>query len=206
MIKLIKTITESIQHWYLPMIIGLLFMALGVYIFTVPLETYITLSFAFSISFIIAGLIEAFFSISNHKSIDGWGWYLVGGLINLIVGILLLSNPNVSIAILPFYVAFTLLFKSIQGLGISFDMKTYGILSWGNVAITSIIGILCSILLLNFPIFTGLSLTIFTALAFISVGISSVIVSLNLKKLKDIPQTMSSELSSKIEEIKQLLK
>lgn len=199
---ILETITRSIKHWYIPLIIGIILIALGIYVFTVPVETYLALAVLFSISFIVKGILDIFFSIQNHKILQGWGWYLVGGLLSLAVGIILSIYPGISIVTLPFAVGFALLFFSFLLLGSSFEMKSLGILSWGNAAIVSVLGIIFSFMLIVSPLFSGISLVTLTGLSFILTGISSIVFSVNLKKAKRIPEKLSSELKNKIAEIK----
>lgn len=203
MSTLFQTISNAVKHWYVPLIFGIIFLVCGIYIFTVPLETYVSLSILFSISFLVSGILEIFFSIQNNKSLQGWGWFLVDGLLSTAIGVYLIANPGVSLAVLPFVVGFTLLFRSFQLLGFSFDMKSLKILKWGNVALTSVVGILFSLLLISSPIFTGMSLVTLTALAFIFVGISSILLSLDIKKLKNFPEKISKELKERIESLRQ---
>ena len=169
------------MHWYIPLIIGILLIATGVYVFTVPLETYLTLSVLFSISFIIKGLMDIFFSIRNHKILQGWGWYLVGGLLSLAGGIILFIYPVISITILPFVVGFTLLFLSFLLMGYSFEMKSLGILRWGNAAILSTFGVIFSFMLIVSPLISGISLVVITGLSFIFIGVSSIALSFDLR-------------------------
>ncbi|MDZ7635625.1 MAG: DUF308 domain-containing protein [Bacteroidales bacterium] len=157
-----QTITRSVKHWYIPLIIGIILIAAGIYVFTVPLETYLTLSVLFSISFIVIGLLNIFFSIRNRKILHGWGWYLVGGLLSLAAGIILSIYPGISIVILPFVVGFTLLFLSLLLMGYSFDMKSMGILNWGYAAILSVFGVLFSFMLIVSPLISGISLVTIT--------------------------------------------
>ncbi|OAZ05354.1 HdeD family acid-resistance protein [Flavobacterium succinicans] len=206
MSNLLQHLTNTIKYWYVPLIIGIIFILLGIYIFSTPIETYLTLSILFSISFIVSGLFEILFSIQNKDIIQGWGWYLVGGLLTLLIGIYLQVNPEISIAILPFYVGFTMLFRSFQLLGYSFDLKELNDSKWSNVTLLSIAGILFAFLLLANPVFTGLSLVSLTALTFIFVGIASSMLSFRLKKIKDIPKTVSSDLKDKINNLKTEIK
>ena len=97
MTQIFKTITNTVKHWYLSMFVGILFIILGIYVFTVPLETYVTLSYIFSISFLVSGILDIYFSISNRNSLSGWGWQLALGIMTLYIGIYLLANPAVSI-------------------------------------------------------------------------------------------------------------
>lgn len=202
MAKFFKTIHRSVKHWYIPAVIGVLLIILGIYISTVPLSTYLVLTTLFSISFLASGILEIFFSVQNKESLDGWGWYLTGGILSTLIGIILIIRPEVSAAMLPFYIGFSLMFRSFQGLGLAFDLKEYGIVSWGNLALLSVLGIVFSLLLITYPLFTGLSLVFLTAFSFISVGIAAVILSFNLKKLKNLPSKMSNEFKEKIEDIK----
>ncbi len=201
MITLLKSIRNALKHWYISLIIGLLFIALGIYIFFVPLETYLTLSLVFCLSFVASGILDIYFSIENRKILSNWGWYFVGGLLSLAIGIYLFIYPNISINILPYIVGFTLLFRSFQLLGFSFELKELKLLNWGNLALTSVLGIIFSILLLASPSFTAISLVILTALAFIFVGISSITLSFNLKKIKDYPYKKNNELKTKLESL-----
>jgi uncharacterized membrane protein HdeD (DUF308 family) len=197
-----QTITRSVKHWYIPLIIGIILVAAGIYVFTVPLETYLTLSVLFSISFIIIGLLDIFFSIRNHKILQGWGWYLVGGLLSMAGGIILSIYPAISIVILPFVVGFTLLFLSFLLLGYSFEMKSLGILNWGNAAILSVLGIIFSFMLTVRPLVSGISLVVITGVSFILIGASSIALAFDLRKVKKIPEKLGSELIDKISAIK----
>ncbi|CAN1489015.1 HdeD Uncharacterized conserved protein [Flavobacteriaceae bacterium] len=203
MTTLINQLSKTIKHWYIPMIIGILFVLFGIYIFTTPLETYVTLSVFFSFSFIVSGIFDIYFSIQNKDSLPGWGWYLVSGLLTLVIGVYLISNPLTSLTVLPFFVGFTMLFRSFQLLGYSFDLRNLKILKWGNLAIISVLGIIFAFILISNPLFAGFSIVIVTALTFLSVGISSVILSFNLKKIKDFPDKISSELKNKISAIQE---
>lgn len=201
MANLFKSLTRTIKHWYIPLILGIIFIVFGIYIFMSPAGTYAALSILFSISFIVSGIFDIFFSIRNSKVLNGWGWYLVGGILSLAIGIYLVAYPNVTMSILPFIVGFMVMFRSLQQLGFSIELKELGIIKWGNLAIASVLGIILSFMLIANPVFSGISLVILTGLAFIFVGISSIILSFNLKKVKNFPKRLSSELINKIEEL-----
>jgi uncharacterized membrane protein HdeD (DUF308 family) len=151
---------------------------------------------------LIIGLLDIFFSIRNHKILQEWGWYLVGGLLSVAGGIILSIYPGISIVILPFVVGFTLLFFSFLLMGFSFEMKSLGILNWGNAAILSVLGVIFSFMLIVRPLMSGISLVTVTGITFIITGVSSIVLSFNLRKVKKIPEKLSSELKDKIAAIK----
>ena len=41
--KIFKTIESAIKYWYLPLIVGILLIVLGIWTLTTPLESYIML-------------------------------------------------------------------------------------------------------------------------------------------------------------------
>lgn len=186
MSNMFQAVAQSVKHWYVPLIIGIMLIVIGGYIFSAPLETYLTLTVLFSVSFIAFGILEIVFSLQNSKTLSNWGWYLIGGLISLLAGIYLIIHPGISVEILPTFVALTLLFRCSLYLGISFDLRRLGILSWGNVAIASILGMILSFMLLANPLFAGLSLVTLTALSFIFSGSTSVVLAFRLKKAKEL--------------------
>jgi uncharacterized membrane protein HdeD (DUF308 family) len=113
----------------------------------------------------------------------GWGWLLVYGLINLLVGGILAYDPTISITTLPLFVGFIVLFRSVTTIGISLDSENFGIPGSGSLLWLGILGVLFAFILLWSPTFAGLSLVVWTALALIVAGIYSIYFSFLLKKL-----------------------
>ena len=108
-------------------------------------------------------------------------------------------KPDITMAILPYVVGFTVMFRSFQLLGFSFDLKDVGILGWGNLAVLSVLGIILSFMLVVNPLFSGTWIVVLTALSFIFVGSASIVLAFDLKKLKDYPEKLSADLKNKID-------
>ena len=204
--KFFKTIRNAIKYWYLPLLFGLFFVAIGIWVFKTPLESYLTLAFLFSISFIVSGLFEIVFSISNKDDLDNWGWTLTTGILTLLMGVLLVMNPGISMLTLPYYVGFVIMFRSIGAISLSLDLKSYGVLDWGTLMGIGILGVLFAFILLWNPLFAGMSVVIWTALAFIIAGIYNIYFSFKLKKLHDLPNKLSNVLMKKYEDLESEIK
>ena len=198
----LKTVVSSINHWWIPLIIGVVLAGAGVYVFATPLASYLALSLIFSISFLVSGVLQMTFAIANRKELNSWGWYLAGGILYALFGILLVSRPEISIVTLPFVVGFFVLFKSANALAWAYDLKSMGIKNWGNIAVVAVLGLIFSFILLWNPLFAGLSLVVWTGLAFLLTGCASIMLSFHLKKMKDIPGKISDDLKQRIESIK----
>lgn len=203
MTTLLKQIEQTVKHWYLPLIAGILLIIFGCYLFATPLGTFLTLGVLFSTSFLVAGIFDIYFSIANRGQLPGWGWYLTGGIFSLLTGILLLAYPSLSLNVLSLLVGFGLLFRSFYALGASFDLKDQGAPNWGWITFLSILGIISSFLLIANPLVAGLSLVYLVALSFILAGISSISLSAGLKAIRDIPDKTSGELKKRFAELKQ---
>lgn len=184
--SLFKKVKAAIDYWYIPLLVGILFVIIGFWSFATPVKAYLTLAFLFSVSFLLSGIFEIIFALSNRKKIDNWGWTLVSGIIGLGVGIVLIANPLVSVTLLPLYVGLAILFRSVMAIFMAFNLKSYSVPDWKNLLGLGILGLLFSFLLLWNPVFAGLSIVYWTAFAFIASGIFYIYFSFKLKKLHDL--------------------
>ncbi|MCW1735871.1 HdeD family acid-resistance protein [Anaerorudis cellulosivorans] len=187
-----KTIENAIKHWYLPLIVGVLLIVLGIWTLTTPLESYIMLSIVFAVGFFLSGIFEMIFAFSNkHKS---WGWSFALGLLSIIIGLLMILNPAISMATLPFYVGFMLLFYSILGISSAYEMRQYGIMDWGWLMLVAVLALIFSFMMLWNPLFAGVSIVVWTGIAFIVTGFYMIYFSTRLIKLNNLWKKMKNEL------------
>ncbi|NML21763.1 HdeD family acid-resistance protein [Pseudoflavitalea sp. G-6-1-2] len=77
--------------WYLAS--GLLGIIVGLLTFRNPFATALALLYLIAFWVLIAGIVEIVMAIRLRKEIKGEGWYIVGGLLTIIFGILILVNP-----------------------------------------------------------------------------------------------------------------
>ncbi len=181
--QIIKTTKKAIKHWYLSLILGILYILVGIWVFRTPIESYLALSVIFSVTCFISGIFEIIYSIANRKELDNWGWILAGGIIVLLLGFWLMSSPLRSIALLPFFAGFMLIFLSMTAMGFAFDMKAFAIKDWGWLLALGILGVLFSFVLFWNPLFAGLTIVFYTGCAFITIGVFRIILSFKLKHL-----------------------
>jgi uncharacterized membrane protein HdeD (DUF308 family) len=188
-----KTIKKALKHWYLLTIIGVLFILLGLYVFSTPLASYLLLATLFSLSFLASGLSELTFAYGNRKTLDHWGWFLASGLISTMIGILLLTNPALSMVTLPLYVGFGVMFKSIAGITFALSLKDHGD-EYQSLLWLGIGGMILSFILIWNPAIIGMTLVTITALIFVLLGVVAVLFSLKIKKLHDLPGKLKQKM------------
>ena len=182
----LKSLKEAIKQWYIPLIVGVFFVIVSVIVFTSPESSLLTLSFLFALSFLIGGLFEIIFSITNRYQLENWGWTLALGIITTVIGISLIIHPKLSISVLAFYIGFIILFRSISAIGFALDIKRYRGKNWGGLLTLGILGTIFSFILIWNPVFAGLF---------------SITLAFQLKRLHKSSKKLSEGLRRRFEEL-----
>lgn len=179
----IDKIDYAVKYWWLSLLLGILFIIISIYLMFTPLASYIALSILFSVSMFVSGVFEIAFAFTNRGNISSWGWYLAGGIIDLILGVFLMINPGLSMSVLPFVLAFWLMFRGFSATGYSMDLKRYGTRNWGWYMAFGILAILCSIGIIWQPGIGAFTLVYMIAYALLIIGIFRIMVAFELKNL-----------------------
>ncbi len=200
--KFFKTAENAVKHWYLPLIIGIAFIALSVWVFKTPLESFLTLGVFFSFTFLISGIFEIIFAVINRHELDNWVGTLILGIVSLFLGILLLNNPALTMRIFGLYIGFLALFRSLTAISTAIDLKRYGIPDWKNILLIGVIGVIFSTILIWNPAFAGLTIVYWVGLAILALGIINVLVALKLKRVHDLPNAVTDDMKEKMAALK----
>lgn len=179
----IDKIDYAVKYWWLSLLLGVVFILISIYLMFAPLASYIALSILFSVSMFVSGVFEIAFAFSNRGNISSWGWYLAGGIIDLILGVFLMINPGLSMSVLPFVLAFWLMFRGFSATGYSMDLKRYGTRNWGWYMAFGILAILCSIGIIWQPGIGAFTLVYMIAYALLIIGIFRIMVAFELRNL-----------------------
>jgi len=182
---ILETIQSDIKNWWLFIVKGIVFIGAGIYVFCSPLAGYIGLSVLFSIVIIISGISQIYFA-SVNSSMKGWGWTLISGILDLVIGIYLFSYPLITMATLPLFLGFWLMFRSFYLMGIAFDLKSYGITSWVGLLIGSILLLITSLLVMYFPAAGAAGIVVISGIALVVGGVLNIMLALKFKDLKNI--------------------
>lgn len=168
------------RYWWLMIIIGILSILCGIWVFQNPIESYFAMAIYFSLIFILYGINEIIQAFSNRQT-PYWGWGLVTGVIDLIIGFILLGNLLWTIDVLPYLVGIVLMFTGINYIGQASIMSSERHKSWGWVLTGGIFTLIFAFLIIFHPLFGALDLIFWTGLAFIFGGISAIVYAFALK-------------------------
>lgn len=203
--NVLSEIKRTISNWWVFLVLGILLIAGGIYVFQTPEESYITLSVFFAILILLDGISAIVFALSN-TNMDGWGWQLANGILSTFIGVVLFVHPALTMSILPLFVGFWIIMKGGMVVGVSFDLKKVNQSGWGWMLFLGLINILFGIAIIANPII-GVSFILFiTAFAFISMGISFIVLSMKLRSLKSKIKDLKENASDRFEELKNKIK
>lgn len=176
---------RTVKYWYVPLILGLVFLALGVWGLAAPAAAFVTLVMFFSIGFVSSGALEIFYAVSNRKTLKNWGWHLTGGMVTLLFGIYLLASPVLTALIFASFIGFWLLFRSVLYISNSISLKKAGEKNWRWLLAFGIVGVILSFILIGNPIVAGITVAFWAGFGLVILGLLNIVISFTVKHLKD---------------------
>jgi len=178
------TIRDGLKQWWWFLVIGILGLITGITILSKPAESYISLSILFSLIMAGTGFSQIVFAISARNDLKGWGWTLASGILDFALGSFLLIYPAITMASLPFFVGFYLLFRGFYLIGASIDLNAIGMRGWGWILTGGILLVVLGFLTMYRPGVGAIGIVAFSGTAFIVSGISSMLLAFQLKGFK----------------------
>lgn len=179
---LVENSKRAIRHWWLLLLVGVLLLAVGVAIFFYPQQSYLGLAVLFGWLMFFSGVFETALAATSRHYITGRGWMLAGGVIEIILGLILISNVAISEVALPIILGFWLLMRSFSTIGLGGDMTTLGIPGAGWTIFTGILLLLCSLWILLQPlVFGSTAVLVWVGVSLLFAGAGSCSMALQLR-------------------------
>ena len=172
--KLENTIYSSLvpenKKWWAYLLMGCLFIFIGLWIFITPIASFLSLSLFFSLALIVLGIFEMIFSIKIIREAKNWGGFFARGLFDVIIGGVLLFNPFFTTNLLPYLLAAWIMFRSVRAILFAYRLKTYGIKQWYRNLIFGTITFVFGLMIIIYLILGGHSIAYAVAVAFMTLG------------------------------------
>ena len=175
---------RAIRHWWLLMLAGLLAIAAGICVFVFPVESYVTLSILFGILMLITGAVQLIIASTSGNYLMMRGYIIVGGVLDVILGIFLCVYPGISLFLLPIMMGFWLMYHSFMIIALGGDMSTFKISGNGMMILGGILLLLLSIFVLVDPFSVGVVTVLTVAgVGLILLGVLMCAISVVLKEI-----------------------
>jgi uncharacterized membrane protein HdeD (DUF308 family) len=167
----LKNIDSNKRFWWIPVISGLFLLLFGIWFMVAPLDSFQTLTIVFGILIFLSGILEIYIVLKDVGFSFDYLSYLWGGILNILLGILLIMNPQSILVIMSILISFWLIFKGGEMIKKALENKKRNTKNWKNRLAFGIIMILIAAILLWHPQIIGFTIAIWTSLAFIIIGV-----------------------------------
>ena len=180
--NLTSKVARAVKHWWLMLIAGLLCLVMGVVVFVFPLQSYVTLSILFGVLMLLVGAIQLIVASTSSNYLTMRGYFVVGGVLDLILGIFLCIYPGVTLVVLPLMMGIWMMYNSFIIIAFGGDMETFRLGGSGLVIVGGIL-LLSVIILLN-PFGAGIpTIIIIAGIGLLVLGCLLCMLSLKLKHI-----------------------
>jgi uncharacterized membrane protein HdeD (DUF308 family) len=163
--------------WWLVLVEGIVVALLGLILLVAPGASLYFLVLLLGIYLLVAGVIRIIGIFSDSSS---WGWKLVAGVLCLIAGLAILSNPLWSTTLastwLVILVGFLAMLQGAAGLIVAFQGG-----GWGMGAL-SVLGILFGLFLVINPLIGVATLTFILAIFMLIGGVGAVVQAFRMRR------------------------
>jgi uncharacterized membrane protein HdeD (DUF308 family) len=163
--------------WWMVLLEGIVVALLGFILLVAPGASVVFLVWLLGIYLLVAGISRI---VGIFLDASSWGWKLAAGILCLIAGLAVLSNPLWSTTLastwLVILVGFLAMLQGAAGLVVAFQGG-----GWGMGAL-SVLGILFGLFLVINPLIGVAALTLIVAIFMLIGGVAAVIQSLRMRR------------------------
>lgn len=151
---------------------GIIFIVSGIAVLAYPGAALETLALVLGISILTTGILQlaAFLNKYEQKR----GWLLFCAIIDVLLGIFLLSHLVATAMALPFAIGIWALFTSIAKISAAIILKKAAFKNWWLLLWAGIVGAIISCLIIFSPVFGALFITAYISVFLIFAGLMSV--------------------------------
>ena len=161
--KLTKMISRRVYHWWLMMLAGILCIAAGIAVFVFPLESYFAISILVGIVMLVVGAAQLVVASTSENYLTMRGYFIVGGVLDLLLGLFLCVYPGVTLMVLPIMMGIWLMYHSFIMIAFGGDLGTFGISGGGTTVAGGILVLILSVIILANPFSAGIATIIVLA-------------------------------------------
>ena len=172
---------------YSSIIISIIMFIIGLIFIIYPEVSFTTITYILSILLIVNGI---YFLIEKESSIF-FSSFLTLGVIELLLGIIMLVNPDIVKTLFPIVAGIIMITKSTLDLRLSILLYRNNISSWVSLLICSIISIICGLIIILNPSIGTIALTTSLGILITVYSISNIIDTIIFKNnIKEITKLL----------------
>ena len=176
--------TSLFKNWWLLTINGIAAIIFGLFAIFFPDVTLLVLIVYFGILAMFLGAFLIVGALTNRRKTDMWSLWLVEGVVNLVIGMVLLTYPQVGVKIFLVLLAiWAILLGAIQIISVvafwSMIRRRYLLL------LNGVLAIVFGILIISYPFEGAKLITVFIGVYTLILGIFSIVISQVMRRVRE---------------------
>lgn len=185
--NLTSKVSRMVKHWWLMLFAGLLSIVAGICVFVFPVESYLTISLIFGVLMLLTGITQLMMASTSGNYLTMRGYVIVGGILDLILGVFLCVYPGVTVMVLPILMGIWLMYHSFIIIAFGGDMDTFRVSGSAVMVIFGILLLALSIFVLLDPLSVGVATILLLAgIGLMILGLTFVVISFKLKNIHKV--------------------
>jgi uncharacterized membrane protein HdeD (DUF308 family) len=173
---------EKEINWWVPVLKGLVFFALGIFIINQPDDASMAFITYIGLTLILIGIALAAFAYYTRNSLEGYKNYLVLAIVLIVLGIFMLVDQKLAETWFSITLGLVVGFSGIMNLLVSFSIRKQNVPFWVWVLVVSLFELLIAGVFIFYPRIAGLGLITVIGVGMIIFGMANVIIGINLKR------------------------
>ena len=145
------------------MLAGILCFAAGIVVFVFPLQSYVALSILTGVIMLFVGAAQLIVATTSGNYLTMRGYMIVGGIVDLILGLMLCVYPGVTMALLPVLMGMWMMYNAFMIIAFGGDLETFRLKGSGWATFGGILLLILSIIVLVNPFSAGIATVIILA-------------------------------------------
>ena len=94
------------KNWYMVLIKGIIMILLAILVLNHPGESLLGVAVYLGIGLLITGIIIIGLGIAERKVNQHWGWRTFEGVMDLVLGFIVIAHPVLTMSFIPFLIGF----------------------------------------------------------------------------------------------------
>lgn len=164
--------------------LGIALIVVGVLVFVFPVESVLGMAELFAVLMLVSGIMEVVMAFTE-KYMVGRGWNAIVGVLEILLGIILLCSPGITMAMLPVVLGIWLMFRGIGLIGLASEMNHFNVPGMVWTIILGILLIIGSLMILFQPLFGIAATVVWVGVSLLMAGISMAVFAFQLLSIKN---------------------
>ncbi len=173
------------RYWWGMLLLGVAIFIAGILTLAYPGESYLSLTILFAILMLVSGAMQLVVAFTE-RYMSSRVWTAVLGALEVILGLVLLANPDITALMLPIILGIWLMIRGVGLIGIASEMSRFHIPGMVWTVILGVLLVICSLAILFQPLLFGMTaVVIWVGSAFLIEGATITIFAFQLFNLRN---------------------